>query len=211
MTTSATSQAGRRCRLPAEIRVEQILDAALDAFSRHGYEAARMADIAEGAGLSKGGLYAHFRSKEAIFEALLGQRLLPTFASHRWLLENDGSLEEVIEAFIDHLYDRLSDPGMIATLKLLLTEGRRVPHLVERWRREIIDASLAEQRDIFRAAVARGQLRPGPLTDEPGLLLAPALYAAIDRMLFDGKEDAELASWRSAHKRMLIEMLAAKG
>lgn len=53
-----------RQRLPADVRNRQILDAALAVFSERGFEAARMDDIAARAGLSKGGLYAHFRSKD---------------------------------------------------------------------------------------------------------------------------------------------------
>ena len=61
----------QRRRLPPAVRVGQILDAALQEFSQAGYAGARMDDIALRAGLSKGGLYAHFDSKEAVFEALL--------------------------------------------------------------------------------------------------------------------------------------------
>ncbi len=57
----------RRQRLPAEVRVQHILDAALAEFSRQGYNAARMEDIARSAGLSKGGLYAHFPSKSRCY------------------------------------------------------------------------------------------------------------------------------------------------
>ena len=58
-------------------RVGQILDAALQEFSAAGYTGARMDDIALRAGLSKGGLYAHFASKEEVFEALLARYLCP--------------------------------------------------------------------------------------------------------------------------------------
>ena len=61
---------GRR-RLPPALRVQQILDNALLEFEEHGFQAARMETIAQRSGLSKGGLYAHFDSKEQLFEALL--------------------------------------------------------------------------------------------------------------------------------------------
>ena len=52
-------------------RKAQILDAALRVFARKGFHKARMDDIAEEAGLSKGLLYWYFRSKDALIEALL--------------------------------------------------------------------------------------------------------------------------------------------
>ena len=56
-----------RQRLTPEERVPLILDAALEEFSRRGFVGARMDDIARRCGLSKGGLYAHFDGKDAIF------------------------------------------------------------------------------------------------------------------------------------------------
>lgn len=58
-----------RHRSPEERRV-QILQAARDCFAERGYAVTRVEEISKAAGLSKGGLYVHFASKEAIFEAL---------------------------------------------------------------------------------------------------------------------------------------------
>ncbi|WP_147488671.1 helix-turn-helix domain-containing protein, partial [Burkholderia pseudomallei] len=66
-----------RCRLPADIRINQILDAALAEFSASGFAGARIDDIAARAGMSKGGVYTHFGSKDEIFEALLARTLMP--------------------------------------------------------------------------------------------------------------------------------------
>ena len=68
--TIAATAAGRR-RLSPELRIQQILDAAFVVFAEKGFVSARMDDIAAAAGLSKGGIYNHFRSKEQIFEELL--------------------------------------------------------------------------------------------------------------------------------------------
>jgi AcrR family transcriptional regulator len=50
---------------------EQILVSALKLFSRRGYGATSVRDIAENAGLSKGNVYHHFPDKETIFRELL--------------------------------------------------------------------------------------------------------------------------------------------
>lgn len=52
-------------------RRERILEAALDVFSRRGYGDAAMDEIAAESETSKGGLYFHFTSKQALFGALL--------------------------------------------------------------------------------------------------------------------------------------------
>lgn len=60
-----------RERLTAEARRSRILDAATEVFGRVGFEATRMEDVAKAAGIAKGLLYKHFRSKDAMFEALV--------------------------------------------------------------------------------------------------------------------------------------------
>jgi AcrR family transcriptional regulator len=51
----------------------QILEAALELFSHQGFKATSIRDIAEKAGVSTGNVYHHFKDKDAIFRALLGQ------------------------------------------------------------------------------------------------------------------------------------------
>lgn len=48
-----------------------MLDAAVSAFARHGYRAASMDDIAEGAGVSKPLVYQYLNSKEDLFTACI--------------------------------------------------------------------------------------------------------------------------------------------
>jgi AcrR family transcriptional regulator len=53
-------------------RRERILDAAFSTFSTRGYRDTAVDDIAEAAETSKGGIYFHFPSKDAIFRELMG-------------------------------------------------------------------------------------------------------------------------------------------
>jgi len=50
-----------------------VLDAALRLFSRHGYRATSVRDIADAAKVSTGNLYHHFPDKESIFRTLLDE------------------------------------------------------------------------------------------------------------------------------------------
>lgn len=61
----------------------RILDAALDAFARYGYDATGVAEICRRAEVTKGGFYHHFPSKQAVFLELL----------ERWLDQIDDQLE----------------------------------------------------------------------------------------------------------------------
>ncbi|MGI9254966.1 MAG: TetR/AcrR family transcriptional regulator, partial [Thermomicrobiales bacterium] len=56
-----------------ETRRQQVLDAALEVFARDGYGNAAVDDIARVSSTSKGGVYFHFPSKQALFLALMDE------------------------------------------------------------------------------------------------------------------------------------------
>lgn len=71
-------------RLPRAVREQQMLDAAVRVFSRRGFHAASMDEIAEAAGISKPMVYAYLGTKEELFVACLhreGTRLLEAVAA----------------------------------------------------------------------------------------------------------------------------------
>jgi AcrR family transcriptional regulator len=70
---------GRWKRRPEE-RPSQILDAALEVFESRGLAGARLEEIAEEAGISKGTIYLYFESKEALFRALVQRTIVAATA-----------------------------------------------------------------------------------------------------------------------------------
>ncbi|MGW7520394.1 TetR/AcrR family transcriptional regulator [Streptomyces sp. NPDC054796] len=69
-TAGAKSRGGHK-RMPRAVREQQMLDAAVTGFARHGYQAASMDDIAEAAGVSKPLVYLYLKSKEELFTACI--------------------------------------------------------------------------------------------------------------------------------------------
>ncbi len=66
-------------RLPANQRREQLLDVAMDLFSKRGYAGATTAQLAKEAGITEPIIYRHFKSKRDLFVALIertGRRTL---------------------------------------------------------------------------------------------------------------------------------------
>lgn len=87
----------------SEQRKDQILDAATNVFSRRGFHDARVDDIAEEAGLSKGTLYWYFKSKDDIIIGLL-DRLFEFGASGvRELQSKEMPATEMLRQAIDLL------------------------------------------------------------------------------------------------------------
>lgn len=75
---------------------ELLLQAAEKIFVRDGYESAELGEIAALAGRTKGAIYAHFKSKEDIFLALIEQRTTRYRAQMQELLAGSTSTRENI-------------------------------------------------------------------------------------------------------------------
>jgi len=76
-----------------------LLQAAEEIFVRDGYEGAELGEIAALAGRTKGAIYAHFKSKEDIFLALVEDRTLRYRAQMEELLAKSTSVEGNLAAF----------------------------------------------------------------------------------------------------------------
>ncbi|MCT2592110.1 TetR/AcrR family transcriptional regulator [Streptomyces sp. N2-109] len=70
-------------RVPRAVREQQMLDAAVAGFARHGYSAASMDDIAEAAGVSKPLVYQYLKSKEDLFTACIERESAALIAAVR--------------------------------------------------------------------------------------------------------------------------------
>ncbi len=87
----------------SEERKSQILDAAMVTFSKLGFHKARMSDIAETSGLSKGSLYWYFDSKDSIILNLLEKFFEPELKDFRALLTDKRSAEDRLEIYIERV------------------------------------------------------------------------------------------------------------
>ena len=67
--------------LKGEKRREQILAAAEEMFYQNGYERTTVSDIITALGLSKGGFYHHFESKEALLQAICDRKAEDSYAA----------------------------------------------------------------------------------------------------------------------------------
>jgi AcrR family transcriptional regulator len=64
-----------------ETRRQQLIDATIDSLAKRGYSDTTMADVADGAGLSRGIVNFHFESKEKLLVATL-QHMAEEYAAH---------------------------------------------------------------------------------------------------------------------------------
>ena len=198
----------KRRYLSSAARKEEILDAALVEFADRTYNAVSMERLAECAGLSKAGIYAHFKSKEEIFHALLERTTKQICDFQGWLPDEELTLPELVDAYLDRLYATFESPTTVSIYRLLLTESARAPELVKRWHDEVARGLRRRAQLIIQRNIDRGIVRPGVLTEHffP-LALAPALLWLNSSMLSRGNPSIELVQVRDAHRQLLLELL----
>lgn len=85
----------------SEERKAQIINAAEDVFTKKGFDEARMDDIAEETGLSKGTLYLYFKSKDDLIIAILDRIFQREFKAFEDLDLTSMSATDAIWVFVE--------------------------------------------------------------------------------------------------------------
>jgi len=85
----------------SEERRDQILDAATDVFAQKGLSDARMDDIVEESGLSKGTLYWYFKSKDEIIFSIFERMFSNEFKALEKMVDAGGTASESLISYTD--------------------------------------------------------------------------------------------------------------
>lgn len=85
---------------PKEFEVDEALEAALDAFWDHGYNAISLSDVMVKMGLNKGSLYNTFGNKHTLFMAALDRYEQQGLQRIQETLERLGSVKAAIQAWM---------------------------------------------------------------------------------------------------------------
>lgn len=121
-----------RTRLSAGERRAQIIEAAVAAFARDGYDATRMDDIAVQAGITKPVLYDHFSSKQALFLAVLQTIRDDLAARGRAIARDEGSPEQKFRRSVDAFLAFVEQAPDAARVLLTVPTGDPVAATVSR-------------------------------------------------------------------------------
>jgi TetR/AcrR family transcriptional regulator len=136
---------------------ENILDAALEVFSQHGFRGATLDQIAEVAGLSKPNLLYYFASKEAIHVALLSE-LLVTWLDPLRAMDPDGDPVEELLGYVRRKLELSRDFPRESRLfaNEILQGAPRIREVIEGDLRELVDQKAAVLREwMDRGRIAR--------------------------------------------------------
>ena len=132
---------------------EEIVDAALDQFHTHGFNAAGVKDITDAAGVPKGSFYNHFESKEALAVVAL-QR----YGSTRRLTELADSSVPAVQRLREHFqFLRKENEARDYTRGCLIGDFGAEISDHSATIRDAVRESLATWGDVLAGAIADGQ------------------------------------------------------
>lgn len=136
----------------SEERREQILDAAETVFGKRGFAKARMDDIVQEAGLSKGALYWYYKSKDALILALLDRVFGSEFSKAEELVEQQLPASQKLTSFMQAVMDDISHMQHLLPIgyEFVALAARRKPV------RQAIGSYYQRYQELLSAIVRQG-------------------------------------------------------
>lgn len=172
---------------PKEKRIEEITDAALEVFVERGYENATMDAIAERAGMSKGGLYHHFKSKDVIL-MFVNQKISEHIEKIMYKALEMSSIKNGLLYYIKkYLQYWLEHPRETTFLFLSITKMLDNPDLLDYYRQ-----FTGEYMNYFEEALKMG-VKSGEFIPHDTKTSAITLVAAMDGIIAYMILDQELS------------------
>ena len=146
----------------AQDRPREICAAALDVFAEKGFAAARLDEIAQRAGVSKGTLYLYFKDKADLFRAVVRDTVAPNIDLVRTMIEGaDLPFPDVIRMFLPRFAALTSQARVGAVAKMVIGESRNFPELAKVWHDEVVSKALGLIGGLIERGQARGEVRAG--------------------------------------------------
>ena len=166
---------------------DRIMDTAIDLFSRKGYEAVSVQEIAAAVGIKKSSIYSHFKSKDQILQSILSYFSKELARSDVKRLDE----EKLIEICLDtqgpaalmavagkQFDDLMKTPKMRKIWRMIAMEIYRNAMIRSFFEREVIDRPVRFWEKAFRAMMKRGLIRQTDVGHpRPGVPVVPGLPA----------------------------------
>lgn len=191
----------------SEERKNQILDAAMSVFSRAGFHEARMDDIAQESGLSKGALYLYYKSKDAIISALLRRfgalemrGIRATMAGPGTATEKLYAMTRMFAADLDHL--ALAMPVMLEFYAIAARQRS-----VRQFMGEMLQEYSALVKPVIEEGISSGEFR-----DVNAAEVTLTLIALLEGLVLLWVMDPRAMPWREqagASLRLLLAGITA--
>jgi len=168
-----------------DARPEELIAAALDEFVERGYEAAKLADVARRAGVTKGTIYLYFESKEALFKAVVRETIVPVIAQGEALARSfTGSARELLEQLVREYWRLVGETALAGIPKLMMAEAATFPELTRFYYDEVVTRGHRLMAGVIERGIKNGEFRPVDVRVAAKLAMSPLMHAVVARRAF---------------------------
>lgn len=188
-------------------RMAEIIQAAVDEFLEKGYESASMEGIAKRAGISKGGLYYHFKSKDEIL-LLANQKLYQPIAEMRLEAGKKPNACHALSWYMKNYVDYWrAHKKEVIFASLSMAKMLELPAL-EKMYENYTEGYLSFFKNLYDRGVAEGEFRPHS-TYESAMISMTALDGIVMYLVMDQKLDSDMVF--SVFQKNLVEAYRLEG
>ncbi|WP_298916944.1 TetR/AcrR family transcriptional regulator [uncultured Algimonas sp.] len=191
-------------------RERLLLSAALNVFFSKGFQAARMQDIAEEAGLSKGTVYIYFGSKEEVFQALIDTLAKPNVEHIQTLLQTAPTVTQGLRMMNGFARQLIVETDMPKFLKVLVGESQLFPEIVADYHAEVINPTLQLMERRLDEVVDSGELAVPDTHIAARQIMTPVIFSGLWESVFSKTQTLDYAALLSAHVEALLCAWAPK-
>ena len=168
---------------------QQIIDAAIRVFARHGYYKSRVSDIAKEAGMASGTIYLYFKTKDEILVTLFREKMAQWVAAMGTAIADAPDAAAKIRRLVAlHLRMLEDDPDLAEVVQVELRQGHKFFRGASAHE---ISAYFALIETVLEQGIAEGLIRP----DVPVKLATKMLFGAVDQVA---------TSWVLGKRRYLL-------
>lgn len=179
----------------ADERTAQILAAAKACFIERGYFATKMDEIAQKAGLSKGGVYFHFDSKKDIFHGLVEEEYQRTRSFLEEIAKQDGSFLDKLShigQYFTSVFEGPDNPRFLVVTMEMTLRDEEIARLHDKIQHSYLDTIEA----MIEEGMKRGELKE----------VEPGVIAFLLKAMLDGIQQSYLEHDRAQDPAAIIEV-----
>jgi AcrR family transcriptional regulator len=203
-----------RWRRRKDARPSDIVAAALQVFGEKGFAGARIEEIAQLAGVSKGTLYLYFETKGDLFRAVVHDAVLPNIDEiEQSILALDLPFADLLRLLLPRFAQLVTTRPIGAVVKMVVGESRNFPELARVWHDEVIQKGLGLLAGLIARAQAKGEVRPGDPRVHAFSIMGPMLMGVLWRETFTpvGGAAIDLEAVARQHVETVLAGLLAEG
>ncbi|MEM7707899.1 MAG: TetR/AcrR family transcriptional regulator [Pseudomonadota bacterium] len=190
-------------------RPKEIAQAALEVFAERGFAGARVSDVAERAGVSKGLMYLYYKTKQDLLKAVIRGFIEPRVRDIAAAIEGwNGSAAAFLRGPFLETISQLAASRAVIIIRLMMAEGPNHPDLTKYYYDHVITVGLGALSGLLDRAVEQGEFQTSGIHRYPQLLLAPVVMAAVWQTVFDRHQRLDVKAFLAAHVETAISAMA---